>query len=82
MATPTSCSPLSYQQAEVYIREALEGDYADTFLFVDGTKIPESFEVIGWDLLEGNYGTGPGFEANPSTQAFIDSYIADVRQAA
>ena len=66
---------LSYQQAEVYIREALEGDYADTFLFVDGTKIPESFEVIGWDLLEGSYGTGPGFEANPSTQAFIDSYI-------
>ena len=66
---------LSYQQAEVYIREALEGDYADTFLFVDGTKIPESFEVIGWDLLEGSYGTGPGFESNPSTQAFIDSYI-------
>ena len=67
---------LSYQQAEVYIREALEGDYADTFLFVDGTKIPDSFEVIGWDLLEGSYGTGPGFEANPSTQAFIDSYTA------
>ena len=66
---------LSYQQAEVYIREALEGDYADTFLFVDGTKIPGSFEVIGWDLLEGSYGTGPGFESNPSTQAFIDSYI-------
>ncbi len=66
---------MSYQQTEVYIREALEGDYADTFLFVDGTKIPESFEVIGWDLLEGSYGTGPGFEANPSTQAFIDSYV-------
>ena len=66
---------LSYQQAEVYLREALEGDYADTFLFVDGTKIPESFEVVGWDLLEGSYGTGPGFEANPSTQAFIDAFI-------
>ena len=65
---------ISYQQAEVYLRESLEGGYADTFLFVDGTKIPESFEAIGWDLLEGNYGTGPGFEANPSTQAFIDSY--------
>ena len=67
---------MSYQQAETYLREALEGGYIDTFLFVDGTKIPESFEVIGWDLLEGSYGTGPGFEANPSTQAFIDAYIA------
>ena len=66
---------MSYQQAETYLREALEGGYADTFLFVDGTKIPQSFEVIGWDLLEGSFGTGPGFEANPSTQAFIDSYI-------
>ncbi len=67
---------MSYQQAEIYLRESLEGGYADTFLFVDGTKIPESFEVIGWDLLEGSYGTGPGFEANPSTQAFITSYVA------
>ena len=65
---------MSYQQAEVYLREALEGGYADTFMFVDGTKIPQSFEAIGWDLLEGSHGTGPGFEANPSTQAFIDSY--------
>ena len=68
---------MSYQQAEVYLREALEGGYADTFLFVDGTKIPESFEAIGWDALEGSYGTGPGFEANPSTQAFIDAYAAE-----
>ncbi len=67
---------ISYQQIEIYLREALEGGYADTFLFVDGTKIPEAFEVIGWDKLEGSYGTGPGFEANPSTQAFIDAYVA------
>jgi ABC-type branched-subunit amino acid transport system substrate-binding protein len=65
---------VSYQQAEVYLREALEGGYADTFLFVDGTKIPESFAVIGWDALEGSHGTGPGFESNPSTQAFVDAY--------
>ena len=38
---------ISYQQAEIYLRQALEGGYADTFLFVDGTKIPESFAVIG-----------------------------------
>ncbi len=68
---------MSYQQAETYLREALEGGYADTFLFVDGTKIPESFEAIGWDQLEGSYGTGPGFEANPSTQAFIEAYAAE-----
>ena len=58
-------------QAEVYIREAIEGDYADTFLFVDAVKSPEMMEVIGWDLLEGTVGTAPGAPDNPALQAFL-----------
>ena len=69
---------VSYQrQAEVYLREALEGGYADTFLFVDGTKSPELFETVGWDLLEGSYGTGPGVdETRLEARAFADAYAA------
>ncbi|MCY4086157.1 MAG: ABC transporter substrate-binding protein [Actinomycetia bacterium] len=68
---------VSYEEAEVYLREVLEGGYSGAFLFTDGTRSPELFEAVGWDLLEGSYGTGPGFEASrPQTQAFVDAYRA------
>ncbi|MCY4086298.1 MAG: ABC transporter substrate-binding protein [Actinomycetia bacterium] len=67
----------SYSEAEVYLREALQEGYADTFLFVDGTKIPQGFARVGWELLEGSYGTGPGVDASrPETRAFVDAYTA------
>ena len=76
-AGPDVLVAVSYQQAETYLREALEGGYADTFLFVDGTRIPESFARVGWDLLEGSYGTGPGVGVGrPETEAFVDAYAA------
>ena len=62
--------------AEIYLRESLEGGYADTFLFVDGTKSADMNEVIGWDLLEGTYGTAPGSPDRAPLQAFKDSYAA------
>ena len=61
-------------QAEVYLRESLEGGYADTFLFVDGVKSAEMVEVVGWDLLEGTLGTAPGAPDSPQLQAFLTSY--------
>ena len=68
---------VSYQQAEVYLQEALREGYADTFLFTDATKSAELLEAVGWDLLEGSYGTGPGVEASrPQTRAFVDAYTA------
>ena len=47
-------------QAEVYLRESLEGGYSDSFLFVDATKSPDMMEVVGWDPLEGTLGTAQG----------------------
>ena len=63
-------------QAEVYLRESLEGGYSDTFLFVDGTKSPEMMEVVGWDPLEGMLGTAQGSPESPSLREFQGSYAA------
>lgn len=46
-------------QAQIYIREALENDIFDRFLFVDGTKSEELIEAIGAEFLNGFKGTAP-----------------------
>ena len=61
-------------QAEVYLRESIEGGYGDTFLFVDATKSPEMMEVVGWDVLDGNYGTVQGSPLTDALATFNKSY--------
>ncbi len=61
-------------QAEIYLRESLEGGYADNFLFVDGTKSPEMMEVVGWEALDGTLGTAQGAPDSPALQAFQSAY--------
>ena len=61
-------------QAEIYLRESIEGGYADTFLFVDGTKSPEMMEVVGWDLLDGSLGTAQGSPRTAALDVFAKSY--------
>lgn len=64
-------------QAQVYIREALEGGYADTFLFVDGVKGPEWIDAIdAWDELEGTLGTVQGGPDRAEKDAFESAYTA------
>ena len=63
-------------QAEVYLRESLDGEYSDTFLFVDATKSPDMMEVVGWDALEGTLGTAQGSPDSPSLREFQRSYAA------
>ena len=64
-------------QAQVYIREALEGGYADTFLFVDGVKGPEWIDAIdAWDELDGTLGTVQGGPDRPEKDAFLSAYTA------
>ena len=63
-------------QAEVYLRESLEGGYSDTFLFVDATKSPDMMEVVGWAALEGTLGTAQGSPDSPSLREFQRSYAA------
>jgi ABC-type branched-subunit amino acid transport system substrate-binding protein len=73
---PDVLAVLSYTgQASVYVREALEGDYADKFLFADGTKGAEWIEGIDvWDALDGSLGTAQGSEGSPAKDAFENGY--------
>ena len=66
---------LSYPEtAGVYLREAVEGQYFDDFMFVDGTKNQEMFDNLGADNFEGNYGTAPGAPGTPTQETFKDLY--------
>ena len=49
--------------AQVYIREALEGGFSDTFMFVDGTKSQEMFDALNSAQLDGLLGTAPGTDS-------------------
>lgn len=49
--------------AQVYIREALEGGFINTFLFVDGTKSQDLFDALNADQLDGQFGTAPGTDS-------------------
>ena len=61
-------------QAEIYLRESIEGGYSDTFLFVDATKAPEMMEVVGWDVLDGTFGTAQGSPLTDALATFNQSY--------
>ena len=74
---PDVLAAISYPESgEVYLREAIEGGYIDTFLFCDGTKSPAMNEAVGWENLEGSYGTAPGAPVAAARQAFDAAYEA------
>ena len=66
------------QQAEVFLREALEQGLFDHFLFVDGTKSQDLIDAIGAEYLNGMQGTAPaaGPESD-SLRAFNEAYVAE-----
>ena len=66
------------QQAEVFLREALEQGLFDHFLFVDGTKSQDLIDAIGAEYLDGMQGTAPaaGPESD-SLRAFNEAYVAE-----
>lgn len=62
------------ESAQIYLREAIEGDYIDSFLFCDGTKSPDMNEAVGWGALSGTYGTNAGAEETEVSRAFTLAY--------
>lgn len=66
------------QQAQVFLREALEQEMFDHFLFVDGTKSQDLIDAIGAEYLNGMQGTAPaaGPESD-SLRLFNESYVAE-----
>ena len=74
---PDVLAAISYpESAEVYLREAIEGDYIDTFLLCDGTKSPDMNEAVGVGHLEGTYGTAPGAPITDARLIFDAAYEA------
>ena len=68
---------MSYPEtAGVYLREAVEGQFFEEFMFVDGTKNQEMFDDLGADNFEGNYGTAPGAPGTPSQTTFKELYAS------
>jgi len=79
---PDVLAAISYPEtAQIYLREALEGGYIDTFIFCDGTKSPDMNEAVGVDKLEGMHGTSPGSamtDARSTFEANFESAFAVV----
>lgn len=62
------------ESAGVYLREALEGQYADKFLFVDGTKNQDMLNALGANQFEGMFGTAPGTPESDASRIFRKLY--------
>lgn len=72
---PDALVAISYPgHATVYLREALEGGFFDTFIFVDGTKSQEIVDAVGAEAVEGMLGTAPGSAETPSLEIFNQAY--------
>ena len=68
---------VSYAEtAGVYLREAVEGQFFNDFIFVDGTKSQDMFDELGADNFEGNYGTAPGAPGTPTQEEFKELYAS------
>lgn len=66
------------EEAQVFIREALENDLFTKFLFVDGTKSQDLIDAIGAEFLNGMKGTAPASgPETESTKAWNAAYTAE-----
>ncbi len=77
---PEALVAISYPtgQAEVYLKEAIENNLIDQFVFVDGTKDDEMFTALGWDQFDGMSGTAPGaLPPSDFTDKFDEAYEAE-----
>ncbi len=74
---PDALAALAYpESAGVFLREAVEAGDVDTFLFCDGTKSPDMFNELGWDVFDGMKGTAPSSLEVAAGEAFEAAYEA------
>ena len=79
---PEVLAAMSYPiHAMVYLKEAIEGGYISTFLFVDGTKSEDIIDAVGAEALEGMCGTAPGLQETASLEFFNSAYEAEYGEA-
>jgi ABC-type branched-subunit amino acid transport system substrate-binding protein len=73
---PEALLALSYPtgQGDVYLKEAIEGDIIDQFVFCDGTKSDAMFDKLGWAPFDGMQGTAPGALETEFGSTFDDAF--------
>ncbi|HDN27076.1 MAG TPA: hypothetical protein ENG03_08285 [Thioploca sp.] len=68
--------------AKIFLKQAVENNFFDKFLFVDGTKSKKIVEIVGATALEGMCGTAPGVDKETdSWREFEKSYRDEYRKS-
>jgi ABC-type branched-subunit amino acid transport system substrate-binding protein len=75
---PEALVAISYPgHATIYMKEAIEGGFISTFVFVDGTKSLDIVTAVGAEAVEGMCGTAPGSLETESLAAFQSGWEAE-----
>ncbi len=62
------------ESAGIFLREAVEGDLFENYVFVDGTKSSDMFDELGWAAFDGALGTAPAALPSDADSSFEDRY--------
>jgi len=62
--------------AQTFLREAVEGNMFENYLFVDGTKEPAMFTALGYASFDAQRGTAPSALPTASATTFAGAYAA------
>jgi ABC-type branched-subunit amino acid transport system substrate-binding protein len=64
------------QSATTFLREAVEGNMFQHYLFTDGTKEPDMFSTLTYAAFDGQRGTSPASLPTASATTFVAAYQA------
>lgn len=64
------------ESAGIFLREAVEGDLFENYIFVDGTKSTDMFDELGWAAFDGARGTAPAALPSDADSSFEERYEA------
>ena len=64
------------ESAGIFLREAVEGDLFENYVFVDGTKSTAMFDELGWAAFDGARGTAPAALPSDADSSFEERYEA------
>ena len=64
------------ESAGIFLREAVEGDLFENYVFGDGTKSTDMFDELGWAVFDGARGTAPAALPSDADSSFEERYEA------
>ena len=62
------------ETASVLLRESVEGDFFDNYIFVDGVHSQSIFDEVGGDAFDGSYGSVAGSPISQAQRDYIDLF--------